>query len=57
MLPSRLPNIIFAYGTEEQLKFFLRQRKPTLSPFLLSSRPHWSQNREDSTNGSRLSDG
>lgn len=22
MLPSRLPNIIFAYGTEEQLKFF-----------------------------------
>ena len=37
--------------------FCLRQRKPPFPPFLLSSRPHWAQNRENSIDSSRLSDG
>ena len=41
---SRIPNIFFAYGTEEDLKnLCLRQRKPTLPPLLLSSHPRWQQ--------------
>ncbi len=55
---SRLPNIFFAYGTENRLQIFrLRQRKPPISPFLLSSRPRWAQNRENSIDSSQLSDG
>ncbi len=55
---SRLPNIFFAFGTEEQLKTFcLRQRKPPIPSFLLSPYTYWQQNRENSIDCSRLSDG
>ncbi len=55
---SRLPNIFFAYGTEEQLKSFVYDNvNLPIPPFLLSSRPRWAQNREDSIDSSRLSDG
>ena len=55
---SRLPNIFFAYGTEEQLKFFVYDNVNLPIPsFLLSSYPYWQQNREDSIDRSRLSNG
>jgi|GEM_PF-4049608 len=54
---SRLPNIFFAWYRRTTQIFCLRQRQPPISPLLLSPRPRWAQNRENSIDSSRLSDG
>lgn len=42
---SRIPNIFFAYGTEEELKTFVYDNvNLPYPPLLLSSHPRWQQN-------------
>ena len=53
---SRLPNIFFALGTEEQIKTFVYDNVNL--PFLrFYYRPRWLQNQQDTIDSPRLSDG